>query len=322
MNEQTQKRLHGKTIVPSKYIPKFPESAERDYLRFMNQYVTKALKAELQASLPELIQILYEAEKDEPRANQKLTFDSKDKAKENAEERAMNRRDTLAIIAVKMESWFERLKNAFRNGLNIYFLRDQLNRIANANRKLTVKEWKKVIGKTLGINLLEDYFDGDFFSEAIEQWISDNVDLIVTIPNDALDHMKKVVYESYMSGKPVTAIVKDIQKSYGTTKSHARLIARDQIGKLNSQINRYQQQSCGVNQYQWRTAGDGRVRSGHKKLDKKIFSWDNPPIVDNRGRRCHPGEDYQCRCIAVPVLDLKKLDIPVDGTVQNKKRGN
>lgn len=322
MNEQTQKRLHGKTIVPSKYIPKFPESAERDYLRFMNQYVTKALKAELQASLPELIQILYEAEKDEPGANQKLIFDSKDKEKENAEERAKTRRNTLAVIAVKLERWFERLKKSLNISINIYYVRDQLNRIANANRKLTVKEWKKVIGKTLGINLLEDYFDGDFFSEAIEQWISDNVDLIVTIPNDALDHLKKVVYESYMSGKPVTAIVKDIQKSYGTTKSHARLIARDQIGKLNSQITRYQQQSCGVNLYQWSTVKDSRVRDSHRALEGKIFDWDNPPIVDNRGRRCHPGEDYQCRCSARPVLDLKKLDIPVDGTVQNKKRGN
>ena len=29
------------------------------------------------------------------------------------------------------------------------------------------------------------------------------------------------------------------------------------------------------------------------------------------GRKCHPGQDYQCRCCAIPVFDIDNLDLPV-----------
>ena len=49
--------------------------------------------------------------------------------------------------------------------------------------------------------------------------------------------------------------------------------------------------------YEWRTRGDGRVRSSHRENDGQVFSWDNPPPTG------HPGEDYGCRCRAIPVSD-------------------
>lgn len=56
------------------------------------------------------------------------------------------------------------------------------------------------------------------------------------------------------------------------------------------------------------------MRADHRRLNGKIFSWNAPPIVDMRtGRRGHPGDDYQCRCVAIPVFEFEKLDIPVDG---------
>jgi SPP1 gp7 family putative phage head morphogenesis protein len=53
----------------------------------------------------------------------------------------------------------------------------------------------------------------------------------------------------------------------------------------------------------WSTSHDRRVRDSHKELNGRVFTWDNPPIVDPaRGRRAHPGQDYGCRCVAVPVM--------------------
>lgn len=48
--------------------------------------------------------------------------------------------------------------------------------------------------------------------------------------------------------------------------------------------------------YIWRTRGDSKVRSSHAKRDGQIFSWDDPPEGG------HPGENYGCRCTAVPYL--------------------
>lgn len=178
------------------------------------------------------------------------------------------------------------------------------------NHKLTIAEWKKVVKKTFGINLLDDYYLGDFYQKMLQQWVSENVDLIKTIPQNSLQKMKEIVYEDYMRGCTTTEIVRKIQQQYGTDKRHARLIARDQTAKLNAKINQSQQTDAGVKQYKRSDSRDRRVRESHRKLNGRIFRWDNPPETDD-GRRCHPGEDYQCRCCAIPVFDIDTLNLPV-----------
>jgi SPP1 gp7 family putative phage head morphogenesis protein len=65
-----------------------------------------------------------------------------------------------------------------------------------------------------------------------------------------------------------------------------------------------------VSKYEWSGVMDRRERKSHRELEGKIISWDNPPDVGN-GRKCHPGQDYQCRCCAIPVFDIDNLDLPV-----------
>ena len=107
-------------------------------------------------------------------------------------------------------------------------MKRQINRIANLDHKLTVREWKKAVSKTLGIDLLDDYYSGEYYAQMLEKWVSDNVDLIKTVPNQSLERMKELVYESYMKGSTTTNIVREIQHQYGMSKRHAKLIARDQ----------------------------------------------------------------------------------------------
>lgn len=49
--------------------------------------------------------------------------------------------------------------------------------------------------------------------------------------------------------------------------------------------------------YIWRTKLDGRVRSEHAANDGKLFSWNERPVTG------HPGEEYNCRCIAEPYVE-------------------
>lgn len=83
------------------------------------------------------------------------------------------------------------------------------------------------------------------------------------------------------------------------SKARAELIARDQTLKLNGAINRAQQTGVGIQSYTWSTSGDERVRETHAALNGQQFMWAAPPPPG------HPGEDFQCRCVAVPVIDLE-----------------
>jgi len=52
-------------------------------------------------------------------------------------------------------------------------------------------------------------------------------------------------------------------------------------------------------QYVWETRGDAKVRLSHRRNEGKIFRWDTPPPTG------HPGQDYNCRCLALPYEEGK-----------------
>ncbi len=90
--------------------------------------------------------------------------------------------------------------------------------------------------------------------------------------------------------------LKALQKIPGISRRRAEVIARDQVGKHNGQMNETRHKGVGVKRYKWRTVGDGSVRDGHVARDGKIFSYASPPPDGN------PGEPVQCRCWAEPYL--------------------
>ncbi len=104
-------------------------------------------------------------------------------------------------------------------------------------------------------------------------------------------------------------LIDALQQSYGVSREKATFWARQENNLMTAKFRESQMRDAGVMQYEWRTvAGSPNhpVRDSHKALDGKIFSWDDPPITTMPGkpqRRNHPGEDYNCRCIAVPVIE-------------------
>ena len=292
--QKVAKKFGSHEVLYSKYIPKVPESAEREYVRTANAYM-RILKEELEKELPKL----------------KESY----KANRNEEVYKKQHNDGATDLMLSVSQIFNTIKNNIIARTAGFGLRRKLELLGNMNRKLTVKEWKRAIKATLGIDIMEDYYLGNFYAEQITKWVEYNVSLIKTIPEDSLENMRKIVYDGFNEGKTTTRIVKEIQREYGISKRRAELIARDQTAKLNGQIQRAQQQDAGIEKYIWYTTGDQRVRRSHSELNGKMFSWDNPP-ENSDGRKCHPGEDYQCRCIGRPVFNRNTISLPVDDSVK------
>lgn len=280
-----KKRFGSHKVLKARYAEKYPQQAEREYQRVTNAYM-RLLKQLLKKYLPQM----RDAARDE------LRHDSTT--------------DLLSITA----KIFAKMADELQDEMGMFGIYDGIERMAMLTRKLSIREWKKAVHKTLGLELADDYYTGELFNKLLKKWVDDNVDLIKTIPNDSLSQMRELVLEGYRTGKPTTQIVREIEKVYGTERRHAQLIARDQIAKLNAEISRIQQTDAGVTEYIWSTSGDSRVRDSHAALDNKRFKWSDPPVVDAKtGRRCHPGEDYQCRCVALAVFDFDTIDLPIIG---------
>jgi len=198
-------------------------------------------------------------------------------------------------------------------------LRDALNKIAkdmvdpvNATIKrmpthgarvnqFNKDEWRRLIRSQYGVNPTAE--SPAEYKLVLDNWAYDNAALIRDIPAKTLTQIRDATVDALMSGKApedMTDEIYDIMdERMDVTDSRARLIARDQVAKLNGQLTKERQIDAGVDSYIWRTVGDERVRETHDAVDGQTFTWDSPPGETDFN---HPGEDYQCRCTAEPIL--------------------
>ena len=188
LRKSLKEKNKGKRYVVCKYQQKFPDSAEREYIRIVNSYMA-AEKEILIKYIPLLKQILNEASQ--------FHTDSK---KDNENRRKQSRLSVIDNIIVKLTVLFNSIKKELEAAAGLYDLKKRIEDIANLGQRLSALEWKKAVRKALGINLLDDYYSGDIYKDLLEKWVSDNVDLIKTAQNNSLDKMKEIVYQNYMKG--------------------------------------------------------------------------------------------------------------------------
>lgn len=192
-------------------------------------------------------------------------------------------------------------------------------------RKLTLFTTKQVansLSDVVSVKVSEDLTTNIFINslrpnlqELVKSATLTNARLITSIEDKFLDDVAILIQDSYRSGLSANSISKQIKDKFGVTENRARLIARDQIGKLHSDIVRDEHLSLGITEYKWLTSNDERVRASHKVLNEKICSWYDPTIykdsVDDKkwkkrssigGVEKHPGQDYQCRCDEIAIL--------------------
>lgn len=294
VQEAVKGKFKGKKVIKSRSVPHYPESAEREFKRITNGYI-RLLKKCLMDELPGLM--------DEYRR----------------EQRSDSRFDASLKLAEKVKNSLIKVARELEQKLAKYKLNDLVRKVAKLTKVNSLNEWKRVCEDTLGIDLLDDYYNGDFYEDALRRWVDENIQKIKSIPNDTLGSMQKIILDGFREGKTVTAIQKEIQNEYSVTRRKAQLLARDQIATLNAQISKLQQEDAGCSKYKWSSSKDSRVRDCHRALDGKIFSWDDPPEMwyetkSGRvytGRYCHPGEDIACRCVAIPVFDIDTVDVPI-----------
>ncbi len=286
-----------KKSIVGKTIPYYPYSPEREYQRFVKAYL-KLLSQELHKSLPSLMS----------RYKKGL--------------QATTRYDDASNLRKAVTDEFADISSRLEKKLEVLELEKSLEKISKATKDAAYREWKRVVKKTLSVNLMDDYYNGDFYLQMLQQWVSENLRRIKSIPTETLNELENVIFEGYSNGVTVEKLKQVLQSKYDISKQHALVIARDQIASLNANMSKLQQTDAGVKRYRWSTAKDQRVRACHDELDGKIFSWDDPPEmwyetksqgVVYTGRCCHPGEDICCRCVAIPVFDYETVDVPIDG---------
>lgn len=302
VKEAVKGKFRGHQPLKSRVTPRYPDSAEREFKRVTNGYM-RLLNQTLKEHLP-AIMAAYKKER-------------------HGDSRFDDARDLDNEVRRELQKVAEELEKK----LAAYGLDDLVQKIARLTKSRSLNEWKRVCKETLGIDLMDDYYKADFYEEALRRWVDENILKIKSVPNETLGSMREIILTGFKKGQTIRDISKAIQDAYNVSKHKAQMLARDQVSTLNSQISKLQQQDAGCTKYRWSTSKDSRVRDCHRELDGKTFSWDDPPEMWYEtksagrvytGRHCHPGEDYCCRCVAIPVFDIETIDVPMQKSAKAK----
>lgn len=164
----------------------------------------------------------------------------------------------------------------------------------------TVKAMNADIDKSIGIAFVlteeQQEIIAEEWAENLDLYIRDFlVENILELREDVLDNTSR--------GGRAENLVDMIMSRYGVTDSKAKFLARQETSLLMSKMRETRYTAAGLEKYKWLTSNDERVRDRHKELNNKVFFWTDPPIVDEKGNRANPGEDFNCRCVAVPIIE-------------------
>ncbi len=253
--------------------PAFPRAAEISYARDLLA-MCAAAKASLDKHLPAALGHIFAT------AGSFLTADA---AKARRDEYATIISDVFGDIELEYE---KRVKKARAQAA-----RSAADRTQKANAREHTRYFKAVIG--IDVTQSEPWLK-DF----VDLFVESNVGLIKSISTTYFGQVRDIVESAAITGRRPESLAADIEERFGVSESKARLIARDQTGKLNGQLTSARQQRLGIRSFVWRTSGDERVRESHEAKEGLTYEWQDPPADTGM-----PGEDYQCRCTAEPNLE-------------------
>lgn len=167
------------------------------------------------------------------------------------------------------------------------------------------RAFQTALRSLVGVEVLESE---NIRGPILDGWVAENVDLITTIRDEAIPGMAADIEQAFAQGLRHEDLLKKWQREglpveRGTLRQRARVIARDQISKLNGQLTEHRQGKAGIDEYDWMSVADGaRVRPLHRQLHGTRRKWSDPHPTEG-----HPGHAIQCRCTARAVIDLDAL---------------
>lgn len=131
------------------------------------------------------------------------------------------------------------------------------------------------------------------------------VELIKSLPLEAGLRAQELAQQAVIGGKRADVVAAELARTEEVTLNRATLIARTEAAKANAAITQARAEFIGATHYIWRTAEDADVRESHAVMEGVVCEFANPPAIEGEGNH-GPGEIYNCRCYAEPIIPEPK----------------
>lgn len=252
----------------------YPNSAERDYYRVLRAIVRALLK--------------YTNE---------LLPGIKPALKQDAESD-----DIISEVTARFNN--SRVREAALN---------EVRRIMGSVDNIAKQNMNKAFKNCLGVDVFMR--NSELLEKITSEWYASQSQLINSIVSTYTDKLGTIISNAVQRGSLYKDVYADVKHLYDITDNRAKFIARNEIGNLNAITTKNRQKEAGINCYEWSTSRDERVRESHREKEGNLYYWLRSTPGEINGRKVypapalHPGMDYNCRCVAIPIIDTESWNV-------------
>lgn len=169
------------------------------------------------------------------------------------------------------------------------------------------------------------------YKNFINMAVARNVTLIKSLKGQSMTSLETMLRTAIEKGTSVENMAKSIRENYTVSRKRAVLIARNEIKNVTGMLNQKRMRNVGFEMYEWSNSQDRAVRGNpnglypikkkdpasktdHWIMEGLICRFDDPTVYSEDGKKwykrkghmpkSHPGTEIQCRCEALPYVDL------------------
>lgn len=213
-------------------------------------------------------------------------------------------RDTNDGIGENINRAIEALKQQFNFSLAAENIANKMvQRVELVNGKKT----SNTINNAIGVDL-KNIIEGENLVEFVEMQTIQNAQLIKSVPDDAIEDIRRIVLNGLSTGMRHEEITKQISGNvkgsvFSKMNNRIKTIARTEVAKLNSQITNKRLTNLGIKRATWDATNDSRTRACHAARDGKEYDIAKGLFSTCDGLTIQPGQEINCRCVAVPIVE-------------------
>lgn len=195
-------------------------------------------------------------------------------------------------------SWFERLADLARVLSNS--ISNMVGDLFKLENKRHTDKFMSQAKKKLGVDLSSIVRQGDNDTYLINAGLR-NAGLIKGLSDDVVKRVQTEVMDAVLQGRTARELRAALTKGFEISDRRAKVIARDQISKLNADLNERRHVQAGITKYIWSTSADERVRPLHRDLNGETYEYGKPTGAEDG---LPPGQPILCRCVALGIVEF------------------
>jgi len=208
--------------------------------------------------------------------------------------------DQLSVI-------FNRLNGRFTGIATASFAESAASQVVEKISSANKNKFDRTVARATGVDL-----GGIVQTEGLEDLLTlskkKNKILITSLPEEYLKQVETIVNNGVVSGARYSTIQKEIISKTGANSKLAnriKVIARNEVQTINSQITLRRSESLGITEGIFRTSEDERVRPCHDELNGDKYDLKKGAWSKTCQKFIIPGvTDINCRCTFSPVISI------------------